>query len=53
MKINELFILHREVETRYKRAIEEIIKIDFLKEEIDSKLTVSKIELDRLIRENY
>ncbi len=35
MKINELFILHRDVETRYKRAVEEIIKIDFLKEEVN------------------
>jgi hypothetical protein len=34
MKINELFIFHREVETKYKRAIEEIIKIDYLKEEV-------------------
>jgi hypothetical protein len=42
MKINELFILHREVETRYKRAVEEIIKVDFIKEDLSSELLLSK-----------
>ncbi len=46
MKINELFILHREVETRYKRAVEEIIKVDFLKEDLNSELILSKGQLD-------
>ena len=46
MKINELFILHREVETRYKRAVEEIIRIDFMKEDVNSQLAMSKADLD-------
>ena len=50
MKINELFLLHREVETRYKRAVEEIIKIDFLKEEANQQLTTSQSELDKMKR---
>lgn len=52
MKINELFILHREVETRYKRAVEEIIRIDFMKEDANTKLEVSKNDLDHF-KKNY
>eukprot|EP00347_Sterkiella_histriomuscorum_P014662 403360026 len=53
MKINELFILHREVETRYKRAVEEIIRIDFMKEEANQQLTISKSELDLIKKSAY
>lgn len=52
MKINELFTFHREVETRYKRAVEEIIKIDFLKEEASQKVSIYTRELERLKKEN-
>lgn len=48
MKINELFILHREVETRYKRAVEEIIRIDCMKEETNNLLQAQRADLDNL-----
>ena len=53
MKINELFILHREVETRYKRAVEEIIRIDFMKEDVNSQLAMSKADLDQFKKDYY
>ncbi|CDW78838.1 UNKNOWN [Stylonychia lemnae] len=53
MKINELFILHREVETRYKRAVEEIIRIDFMKEDVNTQLAMSKADLDQFKKDYY
>jgi hypothetical protein len=42
MKINELYILHRDVETRYKRAVEELIRVEIIRDrksmEYDDKL---------------
>ena len=53
MKINELFILHREVETRYKRAVEEVIRVDFMKEEINSQLSSQKTQFDQVKKDFY
>ena len=53
MKINELFILHRELETRYKRALEEIVQIDYAKEELNKEFERKQEELRNVEKEVF
>ena len=53
MKINELFILHRDVETRYKRAVEELIRSDYMKDEAEKEGDSLRKEVAGLRKEVY
>lgn len=47
MKINELYILHRDVEQKYRRSVEELLRVELLKENFFAKFLEKQEEAEK------